>query len=147
MLDRRTGIPITLAIVLLEVGARAGVPLEGVSFPGHFLVRAPGTHGPTFIDPFVGRVLGRADLRELHQRVAGKDEDPDPKHLAPCGKRAILARLLGNLQRVYASRGDDARLRQVLERLALVAPTKETLAELRRLGGDRPLRGGSSAEN
>ena len=147
VLDRRTGIPITLAIVLLEVGARAGVPLEGVSFPGHFLVRAPGTHGPTFIDPFVGRVLGRADLRELHQRVAGKDEDPDPKHLAPCGKRAILARLLGNLQRVYASRGDDARLRQVLERLALVAPTKETLAELRRLGGDRPLRGGSSAEN
>ena len=65
----------------------------------------------------------------------------------PGGSTDILARLLGNLQRVYASRGDDAHLRQVLERLALVAPTKETLAELRRLGGDRPLRGGSSAEN
>lgn len=147
VLDRRTGLPITLAIVLLEVGARAGVPLEGVSFPGHFLVRAPGTHGPTFIDPFVGRVLGRADLRELHERTAGKDEDPGPALLAPCGKRAILARLLGNLRGVYASQGDDARLRLVLERLMLVAPTKDGLAELARLGGDRPLRGGSSAEN
>lgn len=147
VLERRKGIPITLAIVLLEVGARAGVAFEGVSFPGHFLVRAPGTHGPTFIDPFVGRPLGRGDLRQLARRVLGKDEDPEPRHLAPCGKRVIVARLLGNLRGIHATSGDDERLRRVLERLVVVAPTKETLAELARLGGDRPLRGGSTADN
>jgi regulator of sirC expression with transglutaminase-like and TPR domain len=147
VLDRRTGIPITLAIVLVEVAARAGVPVEGVPFPGHFLARAPGTHGPTLIDPFTGRVLGRADVAELHRRVTGKPGEPDPRHLEPCGKRAILARLLGNLRSIHAQKGDDERLRRVLERLVLVQPTKEALAELARLGGDRPLRGGSTAAN
>ena len=147
VIDRRTGIPITLAIVLVEVGRRAGIELAGVSFPGHFLVRAPGTHGPTWIDPFVGRVLGRTNLRELYKRATGKDEDPESRLLEPCTKRAILARLLGNLRGLYASQSDPARLRGVLERLVLVGPTKEIQADLVRLGGARPFRGGSSAEN
>jgi regulator of sirC expression with transglutaminase-like and TPR domain len=147
VLERRLGIPISLAVVVLEVCRHAGVEAAGVSFPGHFLVRAPGTHGPTLVDPFTGRVLAAADLRQIYKRATGQDRDPDPKLLEPADKRTIITRMLANLRGIYAQQGDDAHLRGVLERLDVLAPARELEAELARLGGARPFRGGSSEAN
>ncbi|WP_437742681.1 transglutaminase-like domain-containing protein [Sorangium sp. So ce281] len=138
VLDRRTGIPITLAVVLLEVCWRAGLEAQGVSFPGHFLVRTPVRGGVLLIDPFEGRLLGRDDLRALHTRATGATRDPEPRLLVPAQKRQILVRMLNNLRSIYSSRSDASRLRSVLERMQVLAPTDELRKELDQLGGERP---------
>jgi regulator of sirC expression with transglutaminase-like and TPR domain len=139
VLDRRTGIPITLAVVLLEICARAGVEAAGVSFPAHFLVRSPGPRGPIFVDPFDGRILGPEDLRQLHARVAGEPSDPDPRLLEPADKRQVLVRMLHNLRGIFAASGDRLRLRAVLERLEVLTPSAELRREIEGLGGESPL--------
>jgi regulator of sirC expression with transglutaminase-like and TPR domain len=124
VLERRVGIPITLAVVLVEVCARAGVAARGVSFPGHFLVRAPGARGSLWVDPFDGRVLTATELRVLHERFTGQVGDPDPRLLEPAPKAQIVLRMLNNLRAIYGERGDQERLRGVLERIALLAPSE-----------------------
>jgi regulator of sirC expression with transglutaminase-like and TPR domain len=138
VLDRRTGIPITLAVVLLEVCRRAGLSARGVSFPGHFLVRAPGApgNGPLFVDPFDGRLLSPADLRALHARSTGEERDPDPRLLEPTTKSQLLLRMLNNLRAIYANRSDRERLRGVLERIQVLAPSEELARQLEQLGGE-----------
>src|SRR6185437_3487351 len=73
VIDRRTGIPITLAVVLTEVCRRAGVEARGVSFPGHFLVRADLPRGTIVVDPFAGRPISRDELRALFARATGDE--------------------------------------------------------------------------
>ncbi|MGZ3442298.1 MAG: SirB1 family protein [Polyangia bacterium] len=136
VLDRKVGIPITLAVVLLEIFARAGVEAAGVSFPGHFLVRSPGPSGPLFVDPFDGRILTREDLRELHGRVAGEPSDPDPRLLEPADKKQVLVRMLHNLRGIFAARGDRPRLRAILERLEILTPSDDLRREIVSLGGE-----------
>lgn len=138
VLDRKTGIPITLAIVIIEVARRVGVESAGVSFPGHFLVRATGAYGPLFFDPFEGKLLGREGLRDLHARATGEPRDPDPRLLEPAPKRQILVRMLNNLRTIYASRRDERRLREVLERLDALAPSQEVRTQLDQLGAPPP---------
>lgn len=138
VLDRRKGIPITLAVVLIEVGRRAGVEVNGVSFPGHFLARIEGARGPSFIDPFDGRVLTREDLRTLHARTAGDKRDPDPRLLEAATKKQIIVRMLNNLRGIYAARGDQERLRGVIERMEVLAPSDEGREKLEELGGSKP---------
>ena len=144
VLDRKMGIPITLAVVVLEICARAGVEAAGVSFPGHFLVRAPGPNGPLFVDPFDGRILSRDDLRELHGRVAAEPSDPDPRLLEPADKRQVLVRMLHNLRGIFAARGDRGRLRSTLERLEVLTPSDELRREITSLGGEPPIPPGKS---
>jgi regulator of sirC expression with transglutaminase-like and TPR domain len=144
VLDRKVGIPITLAVVLLEIFARAGVEAAGVSFPGHFLVRSPGPSGPLFVDPFDGRILSRDDLRELHGRVAGEPSDPDPRLLEPADKKQVLVRMLHNLRGIFAARGDKPRMRAVLERLEILTPSDELRREIVSLGGESPVPPGKS---
>ena len=138
VLDRRVGIPITLAVVLLEVCRRAGLEAQGVSFPGHFLVRTPGQGGVLLVDPFEGRLLGREDLRALYARATGVARDPDARLLSPATKRHILIRMLSNLRAIYGRRPDPDRLRGVLERLQVLAPSEDLRRELEQLGGERP---------
>jgi regulator of sirC expression with transglutaminase-like and TPR domain len=138
VLERRTGIPITLGVVLLEVCWRVGLDAQGVSFPGHFLVRTPGPGGVLLVDPFEGRLLGRDDLRALHKRATGEVRDPDPRLLAAAPKRHILVRMLNNLRSIYSGRSDTARLRCVLERMQVLAPSDELRHQLEQLGGERP---------
>lgn len=107
VLDRRRGIPITLAVVLIEVARRAGVALEGVGMPGHFLVRAAGD-GELFADPFHGVVLDRAGCEKLFAALHGPRARFRDRFLDPVGPRAILARMLTNLQRSFVGRGDRA---------------------------------------
>jgi regulator of sirC expression with transglutaminase-like and TPR domain len=138
VIDRRTGIPITLAVVLIEVARRAGVEAQGVSFPGHFLVRTPSRGGVLLVDPFEGRLLGREDVRALHARATGVAREPDAQMLAPAPKRHILVRMLNNLRGIYANRSDTARLRRVIELMQVLAPSDELSKQLDQLGGDRP---------
>lgn len=137
VLDRKKGIPISLALVFLEVARRAGVTAHGVSFPGHFLVRVEDDANAIVVDPFDGRVLGREDLMALQKRFVGNTQTLDPRLLEPCGKRAMLFRMLNNLRHVYATNGDMLRMRAALERMAVISPTKEICAELEELGGSR----------
>jgi regulator of sirC expression with transglutaminase-like and TPR domain len=125
VLDRKTGIPITLAVVVVEVAHRAGVEAWGVGFPGHFLVRGRVADRPIFIDPFNGNLLDSASLRELHQRATGQNREPDPRLLEPVSKRAILTRMLMNLRTIYQQRSDGERLRGVLLRLQILSPSDE----------------------
>jgi regulator of sirC expression with transglutaminase-like and TPR domain len=141
VLDRRVGIPITLAIVMLEVAARAGVQAHGVSFPGHFIVRTPGVpihSAPRFFDPFDGQPLDGAALRRLMARATGEERDPDPRLLEPATKMQILLRMLNNLRGIYAARGDEERLKGVLERMQVLEPTDELGRQIDRLNPRRP---------
>ncbi len=147
VLDRRTGIPITLAVVILEVCKRAGVEAQGVSFPGHFLVRSPAPNGLFIADPFEGRLLTQADLRGFLARTPGGPRDPDARMLEAATTRQILVRMLQNLRGIYSSRADRPRERDVLERLYILSPTDEIKRDLDAAGGERGIFQGSRALN
>src|SRR4051812_25017586 len=129
VLHRRLGIPITLAVVTMEVGRRIGVPLLGVGMPGHFLVR----YGPVVIGPFTGgRKLTEDDCRGLVGAAAGIKMDES--FLAPVGPRAILSRMLANLRQLYVQAGDSRSLAWVVElRTAIPGSDPAGLAELARI--------------
>ena len=107
VLERRTGIPITLALVYIEVARRAGVRVDGVNFPGHFLLRFPlgtehGHNNAVFVDPFRrGAVMSEADCRSLLRERAGEAIEFQPQMLVPATKQQILVRVLVNLKRIY----------------------------------------------
>ena len=141
VLDRRTGIPISLALVLTEVCRRVGIDARGVSFPGHFLVRVRDDEGGImFIDPFDGRLLDEGHLAELHERATGDDGPIDPRVLEPASKAHILMRILNNLRAIYERTGDQERLLGVLARMQILSPDDEIRARIRQLavGGKRP---------
>lgn len=118
VLDRRLGIPITLAVVTIEVGRRAEIPLEGIGMPGHFLVHA--VDAPTYLDVFHGgTVLDEAGCAARYRAATGRDAF-DPSMLPVAGTHAILTRMLLNLRAIYRSRGRVVDLEWVLRmRLAL----------------------------
>jgi regulator of sirC expression with transglutaminase-like and TPR domain len=130
VLDRRTGIPITLALVYMEVAARLELPLAGIGTPGHFIVQYAGSgagHGPhadeLFIDPYEeGVLLTRAECAEHFRRIYGPDFRFSPEYLAPLTRHQILARLLGNLKTIYLKQNDVERALMVVDRLVLVQP-------------------------
>jgi regulator of sirC expression with transglutaminase-like and TPR domain len=130
VLERRTGIPITLAIVLIEVARRLGVAVEGVGFPGHFLVRATGPHGPRFFDPFfAGRELtDDALLERLREVAGGRDSGAvrlarvPPELLAPASTTDILVRMLRNLLRVWLDRPEHLLALEAVERILVLVP-------------------------
>jgi len=105
VLARGLGIPITLALVYMEVAKRAEVDVQGVGFPGHFLMRGPEDDGEDralILDPFDnGRELGELDCRALLARSQGDEAPYSPDLLRPCTRRHMLARMLNNLKRNY----------------------------------------------
>ena len=120
VLDRRTGIPITLAVVTMEVGRRLGVPLAGVGMPGHFLVRDKVDPG-VFLDPFArGRVLDAAGCEAAFHRVHGARVPFDPAYLEPVDAHAIVGRVLANLRANFTHRGDREALAWTLRLRTLV---------------------------
>jgi regulator of sirC expression with transglutaminase-like and TPR domain len=97
--------------------------MEGVNFPGHFVVRIAGDDGPAIIDPFAGgRILGAPELRALVKRVGGEDAELTPRHTRAVGNRAILLRLQNNIKQRLLQAGDADGARAVLARMLLVAP-------------------------
>ncbi len=123
VLDRRTGIPLTLGIVLLEIGWRLGLPLEGVGFPGHFLVRFAGEEVRLLIDPFDGgRIRFDDEAQELLDRVYGGMVRVRDEFLETATKREMLLRLLGNLKSLYRNVHDDRRALGAVELILLLRP-------------------------
>jgi regulator of sirC expression with transglutaminase-like and TPR domain len=127
VLERRLGIPISLAVVCMEVGRRAGILLEGVGFPGHFLLRLA-HHPQVIIDPFDrGRLLTAEDCEKMLERMTqgqggGSFDRRAHQLLRPAGPRQILQRLLNNLRGIYIHRGELERTVAVLDRLLLLDP-------------------------
>ncbi|TWI06169.1 regulator of sirC expression with transglutaminase-like and TPR domain [Luteimonas cucumeris] len=124
--ERRRGNPISLAMVQMEVARRLGVPLDGVSFPGHFLVRLPVDDGLLVMDPFNrGRPLDVDELRERAKPHLG-GELPDDGALLhilnPASHRAILVRVLRNLHGVYAEGDDWERAARSADRILKLTP-------------------------
>jgi regulator of sirC expression with transglutaminase-like and TPR domain len=147
VMDRRTGIPITLALVYIEVARRAGVHVEGVNFPGHFLVRCPARRGDgaaygvrdLIIDAHHGGALlseeacGAMLRRQNNDEPADVDERPiDPRAFARATKPQILLRMLLNLKRIYVQMHSFPQARDITELMLAVDPS--AIHELRDRG-------------
>lgn len=139
VLDRRTGIPISLSVLTMEIGRRVGVTFEGIGMPGHFLIRVAATPS-VLLDPFHGgRRLGPGGAEELFGRIHGGMAPFSPALLAPTPAPAILARMLFNLRGSYHSRADGTALAWVGRLLASMpfigaAEVLETARQLSEVG-------------
>ena len=132
VLDRGVGIPLTLGIVILEVSWRLGLPLEGVKFPGHFLIRYTGSEVRLLIDPFDGgRIRFEDDAQQLLDQGYGGMVSMREVFLRPSTKRDMLVRLLTNLKGIYTKIGDDRRSLAVVERLLMIMPTAPLVSRSR----------------
>ncbi len=138
VLDRRTGIPITLALLYMEVARRAGLRVEGINFPGHFLLRCPARRGLQYsedliIDAFHGGALLSAEAcLSLLRRHSGDDATLESHLFGHATKPQILARMLLNLKRVYVRMHSLPQARDVTELLLAVDPS--AINELRDRG-------------
>lgn len=128
VLHTRRGIPITLALLYIEIASQAGLTACGVSFPGHFLARLRLPRGEVFIDPFSGNSLSRNALAErllppAHVGMNSAEEEALLLVLLrPATAREVVARLLRNLQAVHQAGSDWHRLCAVLQRLVVLLP-------------------------
>lgn len=138
VLERRTGVPITLALLYIEVARRAGLHVVGINFPGRFLVRCPSRRGIVYADDLIidtfdrGALLSEDGCRELLRRHAGDDAVFESHLLAHATKPQILARMLLNLKRIYVSMRSFPQARDVTELLLAVNPS--AINELRDRG-------------
>jgi regulator of sirC expression with transglutaminase-like and TPR domain len=129
VLARRTGIPITLSVLYMEVARRIGVAAAGIGLPGHFLVRVDEAPRALIVDPFhAAAELDHAAIEGLLHRVLGPEAQLEPEMLAPVATPRILMRVLANLAGIYGQRGDWFRSLEVLERLALLDPDNPRIA-------------------
>jgi regulator of sirC expression with transglutaminase-like and TPR domain len=127
VLDRGLGIPLTLGIVLMEVGWRLGLPLEGVNFPGHFLVRFHGDAVNFLLDPYDGGALRFQDqAQELLDRVYGGMVRVHDSFLRTARRQEMLIRLLTNLKSLYLNIRDQERALAAVERILLLRPIAPT---------------------
>ena len=128
VLETRRGIPITLAVLYIELATQIGLTARGVSFPGHFLVKLKMPQGEVVIDPFTGQSLSRDELNELlapYKRDRGLQGDFDVPlglFLQAATAREVLARMLRNLKEIHRGAADAARLLAVLQRLVVLLP-------------------------
>ena len=124
----RLAIPISLAVIWLELAQGIGLTVRGISFPGHFMVKVNLTEGQVVIDPLTGKSLSREELSERlapFQDLAGLDEDqelPLGLYLQAAPPRDIIARMLYNLKDIHAAQRDWPRLIMVLDRLIVLLP-------------------------
>lgn len=145
VLDRRTGIPISLAVVYMEVARRAGMKVAGINFPGHFLIRAPASRAPAdgtrqtvspdfyILDPFHGGArLSEVDCRELLRQHVGDAAAFDESLLEPATRHDMVVRMLVNLKRLYVRMRSFPQARFASDLLLSVDPT--AIAELRDRG-------------
>jgi len=121
VLDRKLGIPITLSVLMMEVGRRVGLHILGVGLPGHFVVRANVGPDPVLLDPFDGgAVLTPERAAEVVARALGRRAPLTEQHLAPVTKRQILTRMLMNLKSIYAQRHEWEKALSVYDRLLIL---------------------------
>ncbi len=125
VIERRSGIPISLSVLMIEVARRVGVPLVGVGMPAHFLVRAS-DDDTMFFDPFHGGVrLDRSGAKVLFEAVTNGQVRWSDRYLEPTSNRDIVIRMLNNLKGVFAGRGDAVRHGIVMDLRAAVPELAE----------------------
>lgn len=128
VVERRTGIPISLSVLAIEVGRRLDIPIEGVGFPGHFLVRVAGPGSPLLLDCFRGGAPVEADelltrLRSLSETSSGPDfTQVPPRFLEGTPTAGILARMLRNLLRIYLEKRAPAQALAAVDLLLVLTP-------------------------
>lgn len=133
VLERKTGIPITLSVVYLEVGWHLGIPLAGVGFPGHFLVKYQCHDGEILIDPFGGgAILNEEECRDKLTDLYGESAELCPQFFRTTSKRQILTRVLNNLKNIYLNANDCRRALGIVEMLLMLNP--RAYSELRDRG-------------
>ena len=121
VIARRSGIPITLAIVAIEVGARCGLPLQGVPFPAHFLVRTP-ADPPALGDPFHFRLVSDAEAAERLKQSLGPEAQMAPEFLRPADTRQTLVRMCSNLKHIHVGKQEWLKAVGLCDRILLLAP-------------------------
>jgi regulator of sirC expression with transglutaminase-like and TPR domain len=128
VLDRRTGIPITLSAIYIEVARRIGFPIDGVGIPGHFVVKHVSPEGEIFLDPFNGgSLLSRQECRELLRPIDSEDPGIEEQWLRRVTPRQIVARMLNNLKLIYVNGGAFDKALTMLELMVLTDPASPVL--------------------
>lgn len=123
VLDRKTGIPISLSILYIEVAHRIGLSLQGVGFPGHFLVKYPADNEEIVVDPFNrGEILSQQNLETMLYRLYGGKIVYEPHLLEAISKKQILKRMLNNLKIIYLRQNDFIKGLSIVERLMVLDP-------------------------
>lgn len=124
VIERKTGIPITLSVLYMEVAKRVGLMLDGVGFPGHFLVKRIGEPHEIVIDPFNGgEIKSREDLDRMLFNLQGGKIGFHSDFLAASTKKDILKRMLANLKAIYVNGNDLVKSLSVLDHLLILDPT------------------------
>jgi regulator of sirC expression with transglutaminase-like and TPR domain len=123
VIERRTGIPITLSIVYIEVARRAGLAVEGVGLPGHFVVRVQTAARGMLVDPFHGgMLLSEEDCQQRLDRIFNGKVKLEPKMLRPCGPKDMVERVLRNLKAIHLRDEDSLRALRVVDLLVRLQP-------------------------
>ena len=136
VLKRRRGIPISLAVLYLEIASQFDIPVRGVSFPGHFLLRVSTPEGDVMLDPTSGHSLSEAEMVDMLEPYVAKAGDSVGRALRmllqPATRREIIARMLRNLKSTYLQTERWQRLLAVQQRLVILLP--ESIEEVRDRG-------------
>jgi regulator of sirC expression with transglutaminase-like and TPR domain len=123
VIDRRTGIPITISTVYMEVARRGGLEVEGVGLPGHFVVRIQTPGGSILVDPFHGgTLLTEKDCQERLDRIFNGKVKLEPKMLRGCKRKDMLERMLRNLKGIYVRDQDVDRALRVVDLIVRIQP-------------------------
>jgi len=126
VLDRKRGIPLTLALVYMEIGRRIGLPVQGVSFPAHFLVKCPLREGTVVLDPYAKGIS--LSLDDLKQRIRSLHDGAEPSKsvitgmLAAASNKEILVRMLRNLKGIYSNQKQWGKALAATDRIISVMP-------------------------
>jgi regulator of sirC expression with transglutaminase-like and TPR domain len=127
VIDRRTGIPITLSVIYIEIARRIGLELSGVGMPGHFIVKYSGAEGEILIDPFNGgQLLSEEKCQAMIEELYGGEMTFHPAFLRAVTKKQILSRMLQNLKGIYSRSGDYHKTLAAIERALLIDPDSAT---------------------
>jgi regulator of sirC expression with transglutaminase-like and TPR domain len=133
VLDRKMGIPISLSVIFIEVARRLGCRIDGVGFPGHFLVKHTEGGHETIIDAFNrGKVVSSNDCQELLDEIYGGSVSIQPSFLQSMGKKAIISRMLFNLKAIYYQREEYYKALAMVDRILILNPG--TITEIRDRG-------------
>lgn len=136
VLETRRGIPITLALIYIELAGIVGLNAEGIGFPGHFLIKVNLHEGPVVLDPFTGISLSKEDIVERlgpFSKSLGLDSEtaiPIAKFLRAASTQEILLRMLRNLREIFRQQGQPQKLKRVLERTLILDPADQAAARL-----------------
>jgi regulator of sirC expression with transglutaminase-like and TPR domain len=123
VLDRKIGIPITLCVLYMEVARRISVPVEGIGFPGHFLVKCSDGEEAIFIDPFHrGEIKISEDLGQMLEKIYGRKVALRPQFLEAVGKKQILKRMLANLKAIYLRNNSVGEALSIFDHLIILDP-------------------------